>query len=1119
MSDRVDELLSEWEEQYERGCRLTPEELCVDQPELLPEVRSQIAALLAIEANFGGLFGDKSADAGSDSHAQRLSQSWRVTSEFKLLGLHASGGLGDVYRAQDPIIDRQVAIKFPRRSQLTTHQLARFEREARITGQLDHPGIVAVHSLQHSETTEPFYVMRFVQGPTLHERVRTHWENTANSPGQRPFTSVAFRELLQQFVALCNIVAYAHDRGVIHRDIKPSNVILGPYGETFLMDWGLALRLGESESDARLEADPCLESRAVTRGDDSPARDGAEPEKEAALAPQEECDQGETARPPSETDHAVPTPATSGRDPRFTHSGQFLGTPAFAAPEQMLGQVGLTDRRADIYALGGTLFFLIAGQPPIQDAGGLEHRQSLRQGKLSLTTFPDSTPRALQAICRRALMVDPADRYTSALALAADVRQFLADEPISAMADPWSHKITRLLRRNRTLALTIASSLLLLTSIAMFATFWVAGLNRRLVAINADLEQTNTSLVESQRREEQARGLAEQNFDAAQGAVQQYLISIDDSEKLDQADFSELKRELLTSAKPFLERLRDQPTADAGVQRSRIEAAFRLALIEQETGNLHESISEYERCIEMVQEALRREPDNLELVYRLGRCYCNLANGFRRQGNIERTKQLSRSAIELANNYLEQRPKELRMLELLNVALVELGSTLHQHNEQPEANDVLRQAIESGRTHYDLDPKSEKASENLAMAHEQLGFVLRAEGKRELSLEHRQQAMALRQELVERFPQRTRYRTLLGMSCLNLGVMLAETGQQELARETYLKGLDIHQRLAADFPSNPMHLEHVAKSLNNLGNIAPAEGPGPTPEEYLRQAIQIHEQLAERFKDDPNQPVSLGGAYCNLGNYQMRADPILAIATYDRAEEILKVVEQRNPDLVALRSNLRNVYGGRASAQGMVYQPTAAQNDWLKAAEYDEGPNREFFNQQAVEAGVKAQKVTQFEAAIETGLDTTDPQAQAEFAEFCSARKMYVLALETFQQAFTEQPDLVREFGDNAALAALAVANESVEGAELPEDLGADLQADQRREWRGLALVWLSQQLDSTADDPGRKQRLRQWLRHPQLIGLRTPAANSDLNATEIDAWTKFWTNVDAALQVDGRRK
>ena len=127
---------------------------------------------------------------------------------------------------------------------------SRFVQEAKVTGRLEHPGIVPIHGLGRYPDGRPYYVMRFIQGETLKDAInRFHGQDAQRQDtGER---EVAFRRLLQAIIAACNAVAYAHIRGVVHRDLKPENIMLGPFGETLVVDWGMAKSLAELDQPAR----------------------------------------------------------------------------------------------------------------------------------------------------------------------------------------------------------------------------------------------------------------------------------------------------------------------------------------------------------------------------------------------------------------------------------------------------------------------------------------------------------------------------------------------------------------------------------------------------------------------------------------------------------------------------------------------------------------------------------------------------------------------------------------------------------------------------------------------------------------------------------------------------
>src|SRR5437764_11302010 len=206
-------------------------------------------------------------------------------SRYRVLRPHARGGLGEVFVAEDTELGRHVALK-EIQSRYADHadSRTRFVLEAEITGGLEHPGIVPVYGLGTYADGRPFYAMRFIQGQSLREAIdRFHGANAKPQAAQSNFDSLAFRQLLSRFVSVCQVVAYAHSRGVLHRDLKPSNVMLGKYGETLVVDWGLAKTIGRQEVAA----------------DDEP-----------------------TLRP------------RSGSDSSATAMGQMLGTPAYMSPEQ-----------------------------------------------------------------------------------------------------------------------------------------------------------------------------------------------------------------------------------------------------------------------------------------------------------------------------------------------------------------------------------------------------------------------------------------------------------------------------------------------------------------------------------------------------------------------------------------------------------------------------------------------------------------------------------------------------------------------------------------------------------------------------------------------------------------
>ena len=329
---------------------------------------------------------------------------------FEVQQVHAQGGLGVVFLARDQEIERTVALK-QIKSQWADDDdsRARFLLEARITGRLEHPGIVPIYAMGSDATGRPYYAMRLIRGESLLEVLeRFHDQRAAEANAHERMSEL--RKLLQRFIDVCNAVDYAHSKGVIHRDLKPSNIMVGKYGETLVVDWGLAKVIGSDE-------DVALTTRMVRT-----------PENEGG--------------------------ATS------TRLGTTIGTPAYMSPEQAAGRNDELGPAADIYCLGATLYHLLTGWLPhaSDDDVGVMFSRVENSAVVSPCKRAPWLPRPLESICLKALAPRPEQRYISARALSEDIERWLGDEPVRAHADSWNDRAFRWMRNHRTLATALAAA-------------------------------------------------------------------------------------------------------------------------------------------------------------------------------------------------------------------------------------------------------------------------------------------------------------------------------------------------------------------------------------------------------------------------------------------------------------------------------------------------------------------------------------------------------------------------------------------------------------------------------------------------------------------------------------
>lgn len=334
---------------------------------------------------------------------------------YDFLKIVGEGAMGQIHLVAERNLQRKVALK-------TLHQkvmqdrtaLGRFLNEVQITAQLDHPNVVPVYNLEQMDGSLA-YTMKMVEGKTLKQvlqSARQQWETQGYADENHSLDN-----LLEYFLKVCEAMHYAHSKGVIHRDLKPANLMIGPYGEVYVMDWGIARLMGGGHEQ------------------------GGGLNRNSQIAEQ---------------------------DLELTQAGQILGTPRYMSPEQIRGKNNELDARSDLFALGAILFELVTLKPAFTGKTAPELLKQILTGQHQSISplFPrQPVPRELQAVIGKALQVKREDRYRDLQAMMDDIHRYQRGEAVLAAPDNLPQALLRRFRHHRRQVLSLALVFVMLSSL------------------------------------------------------------------------------------------------------------------------------------------------------------------------------------------------------------------------------------------------------------------------------------------------------------------------------------------------------------------------------------------------------------------------------------------------------------------------------------------------------------------------------------------------------------------------------------------------------------------------------------------------------------------------------
>jgi serine/threonine-protein kinase len=803
---------------------------------------------------------------------------------YTLSRLHATGGIGRVWLAHDDRLGRDVALKELRPERAGNPVVwGRFLKEAQITGQLEHPGIVPIYELGHRPDDQaPFYTMRFVRGRTLAEAVAAFHQNRSRGEAG----PLELRELLTSFVGVCNAVAYAHSRGVLHRDLKPQNVVLGDYGEVMVLDWGLAKLMDQTEV----------------------------------------------------ADEPTPLAVAAEGDGEATMQGEVLGTPAYMAPEQAEGRLDRLSPATDVYGLGAILYEVLTGQAPFTGAESTAVlRRVIEQTPSRPRALVPAVSAALEAVCLKALAKKRAERYASAKELAGEVQRFLAGEPVTAYREPLTVRAGRWVKRHRVLVSSAAAAGLVALVGLVLLLVLQARANRDLQAANERERQRFELALEAIKtfhtgvsedvllKQEQFQELQKRLLGGAAefyGKLEQLLqdqADVRSRRALGTAyyELGDLTRKISSQpealkvyrkALAVRRELAGEPDADVEVRLDVARSLLAMVRLQTETGDAKGALASAEEAralVETLRGATPTDPVHAELAAS-HRC---IAWVLSQTGKLKEALAAYEQARALEQKLADASPTVSRFQSDLANSHNNIGWTLAQTGQLKEALAAYEQSLALRQKLADANPSITSFQSDLAFSHNNVGNLLAKTGQLKEALAAYEQSLALRQKLADANPSVTAFQSDLARSHNDIGMLLAETGKPKEALTAHQKARAIYQKLADANPSVTAFQRDLANSHMNIANLLTKTGQPKEALAAYEQSLALAQKLAEANptvtalqRNWANSHLNIGALLLDLGQ------PQAALTAYQKARAIYQKLADANPSVSDYQYGLAGIH-------------------------------------------------------------------------------------------------------------------------------------------------------------------------------------------------------------------
>jgi len=853
------------------------------------------AADMAATVRPGRASGDGSAEAAPNSAHTALGTV--SPSSYAIDRTLSRGGMGRILVATDRRLGRTIAIKETLGGGDEIHR--RFLREAEITANLQHPSIVPLYEAGYWPTGEPFYTMKLVEGRPLRHLIDSE------------ASAAARLQLLPNVLAVADALAYSHARGIIHRDLKPDNILVGEYGETIVIDWGLAKPIGAADE-------------AMTG----------------------------------------PNPGASAVDEAQTEAGAVLGTPAYMSPEQARGEP--VDARTDVYAIGAVLYHVLGGKPPYGDSRTVPELidRLLHEAPLPLRELAPDAPPDLLAVVDKAMARAATDRYASARELAEDLRRYTTGKLVAAHSYSLRQLLARWVRRHRGAIAVAAAGVV---TIAVLGAVSVQRIRDQRTVAEAErteararradveslldfmLSDLRTSLARTGRTDalESAVMRARACFvehsagtsgdDLARFAMAMVVVGevLLDEGKLDQA-FDAYERATLLAlqgrvidpgnlrafaawwhARASLARaltghnqlaragaaLAELASTEIpghmadderdGLEAERLQSTARVAyargdMAAARAAHTAEALPKMRRA--------EREPRNSDRWRDLAATYAELATCAQQLGDLAAARGAITKGLETVTSALAREPAQQRLRALQSDLLDRLGDLEQASGNQSAALTAFDQALRVVEGLHALDPGNTTYTVNLAISEKKLARRLVDRGDAASGRAHVARATELMTRLHDLDPRQD-YWTLVLTGCFDVAASIAQqSGDSSAALDAARKSEQLRQELLARHARDPNALHALAVSQYLVGTLLVAMHRADEAVVALRACTSQADELIRLQPDVKEHRVERATVNGSLGEAQIAAGDhagglALLRATWQEMKELVALPE------------------------------------------------------------------------------------------------------------------------------------------------------------------------------------------------------------------------------------